>query len=196
MFRRRGAGLLVIALAAAAVFTGTSADGASDRAWPRLSVPLDTAHSLSFSYPPRWNALGSTLATRFVTTQFALLAFVGNVPLHRPCREVSGPCNPEAVDSLSPGHVYARWSSVGYAPSRPTSGTTSVTVGGRGGWMLVNRQGWCRRYGTARTLLVFLPAATDSGALEFDACLRPPGLKAEQATALKILRSTAFRTSQ
>ena len=189
----RRAALVTVAFAAA-VFAATSGAGAAQRVWPQLSVPLSTSSSMSFSYPARWHVLGSTLSSRFVTSHYALLAFVGTVPMHKPCLEAPSPCNPEAIDSLPLGHVYARWSAVDSAPSAGHATATPVTIGGRHGWMLVDPRGWCRRYGAARTVLVYLSPAVASGALRFDACLRPPGLKAEQATVLRILRSTKFST--
>lgn len=195
MFWRRTAVLVFIAAAAALV--AVAGIGAGEPAWPRVVVPLDRSSSLSFRYPPKWQALGSTVGSRFVTSHYALLAFVGTEPLHKPCLEAPAPCNPEAIDRLGPGNVYARWSEVGMLGS-PTAGSkaTVVTLGGRPGRMVVEAGGWCNRYGNARTITVVLPTPNSRGGLEFDACLRPPGIAVEQTTVETILRSTRFTTSQ
>jgi hypothetical protein len=194
-WRLRSAGLVFVAAAAALVaVTGV---GASGSASPRIIVPLDTSSSLSFSYPPQWNALGSALGSRFVTSHYASLAFVGTEPLHKPCLEAPAPCNPEAIDRLAPGNVYAKWSEVGML-GLPTPGSkvTVITVGGRSGRMVVEAGGWCSRYGTARTIIAVLPTPNSLGGLEFDACLRGPGIAVEQTAVETILQSTRFITSQ
>src|SRR5262245_28573432 len=85
------------------MFAGSSSG--AQGSWPSLVVPLASPMSLSFSYPPRWHALGAT----FVTSHYLSLAFVASGPLHPPCLEAPAPCNPEAIDSLGPGGVYVRW---------------------------------------------------------------------------------------
>ena len=192
MLQRRTA---VLAIAATSLLSVGLAE-ASQSALPTLGVSLDTSTSLVFAYPAEWHALSST----FVTSHYSAVAFVSSQSLHKPCLEAPAPCNPDAIDRLAPGGVYAKWLEVGsfYKSTSQPSGktTTPVSVGGRSGWMLTEARGSCGGLGPAKTVEVMLPGGHNSGALEFLACLRAPGLAANQGLVEQILHSTRIVSSQ
>jgi hypothetical protein len=158
---------------------------ASHRQVQKYSGPYVT-----FNYPPAWKALRFR---RPLELHSFPLVYLSTQAIHSPCstRGNETTCG-WPVKSLKPGGVLAVWQ-FPYAPPCPgcTSGTagTQLQVGGRNATRKVTRGGACRAIGADRTIEVTIE---NSGAPQFMACLRGPGLAQSERRVDAMLESTRF----
>jgi hypothetical protein len=173
-------------LAPAALVTGCASAGA-----PQAAVTSGfSAMGLAFRYPGTWR---SGTWNDDVSSFSGLIVFLGTGRLHDPCERTVGAqvtsvsCG-DPVSKVAPGAMLVRWDEDGFpnwhAPrsntkigGRPATVTVTVTAGS-----------WCRTLGGSRTITAVIPLDSDNW-YEMDACLRRPGIPAEQAEITAMLKT-------
>jgi hypothetical protein len=180
-------GIVATAALASACASGGTTAGAEpkDRPVQKYSGPY-----VSFDYPAAWKALRFR---RPVELHSFPLVYLSTQAIHSPCstRANETTCG-WPVKRLQPGGVLAVWQ-FPYAPPCPgcASGVagTQLRVGGRDATRRVMGGGACRAIGADRTIEVTIK---NSGAPEFMACLRRPGLAQSERRVNAMLKSTRF----
>lgn len=181
----------LLGIVATTMFVSACGNGAAtpqaeskDRPLQKYSGPY-----VSFSYPAEWKALRFR---RPLELHSFPLVYLSTQAIHTPCSTHGSETSCGwPVKRLQPGGVLAVWQ-FPYAPPCPgcTSGAGApLQVGGRHAMLKVSGGGVCRAIGADRTIEVTIE---NSGAPEFMACLRGPGLAQSERRVNALLKSTRF----
>jgi hypothetical protein len=100
----------------------------------------------------------------------------------------SGPSEPRSRASRAKIRS-ARWDEDGFPAWHAPRANTRI--GGRPATETVTVGRWCQALGGSRTITVIIPRDSDNW-YEMDACLRGPGIPAEQAEITAMLKTVRF----
>jgi hypothetical protein len=184
--------LVSAVLASAALATGCASTAAPQ---PAATFGFSTT-GLAFRYPGAWR---SGKWGDDVSSFSAPIVFLSTGRLHDPCQrtvqaQVATISCGDPVSALAPGGVLVRWSGNG-AP-RWHAPTANTTVGGRPATETVTASAPCRALGGTRAITVVIPDNSASSWYEMDACLRGPGIPAEQAEITAMLKTVRLTAAQ
>jgi hypothetical protein len=182
---RRAVMLVSAAVASAALVTGCASAGT-----PQAAVTSGfSAMGLAFRYPGTWR---SGTWNDDVSSFSGLIVFLGTGRLHDPCERTVGAqvtsvsCG-DPVSKVAPGGVLVRWDENGFPNWHAPRSNTKI--GGRPATETVTAGSWCRTLGGSRTITVVIPRGASDNWYEMDACLRGPGIPAEQAEITAMLKT-------
>jgi hypothetical protein len=141
---------------------------------------------IAFSHPRSWDPYDFP-----PVFHWRPIVYLSTQPLHDPCQR-----NPEStrcawpVDRLGPRGVLASWwvgyRTPGFKFSRLPG--TRIVVGGRTAKLISARPGICRQIGGEETITV----RVSKPGLDFQACLRGPGLRSKERQVRALLGTTIF----
>jgi hypothetical protein len=148
-----------------------------------------SAEGISFSYPASWHTYQFPWASRFSTS----LAYVSNVPLHRPCvGQPLGPGCQGPVSALPANSALLIWTENGFPTwtFRRAQGTLLRINGRRARLQRVAPQAaWCPRYtSTMLEVVIERPEAADNW-YDLRACISGPRTVGVQRQVMAILYS-------
>jgi hypothetical protein len=161
--------------------------------------PSSRAHyhdqDLGFTYPASWAPRKYQVTSHFSHA----IVYLSNQPLHEPCtrsRVAAGTmirCG-APLDRLRPRGVLVEWSSNGF-PNWTLEFAPGVRqqLAGRPGELAVERPGDCEGIGAEETITASIPRRdpTDNW-YRLRACLRGPGLDAQDRAVRQLLASTTL----
>jgi hypothetical protein len=181
---RRAVTLVSAAVAPVALVAGCASAGT-----PQAAVTSRfSAMGLAFRYPGIWR---SGTWDDDVSSFSGLIVFLGTGKLHDPCQRTVGAqvtsvsCG-DPVSQVAPGGMLVRWDEDGFPTWHPPRANTRI--GGRPATETVTAGRWCQALGGSRTITAVIPRDSDNW-YEMDACLRGPGLPAEQAEITAMLKT-------
>jgi hypothetical protein len=176
--------LVSAVIASAALVTGCASAGT-----PRAAVTSGfSAMGLAFRYPGTWR---SGTWNDDVSSFSGLIVFLGTSRLHDPCERTAGAevtsvsCG-DPVSKVAPGGVLVRWDENGFPNWHAPRSNTKL--GGRPATETVTAGRWCQALSGSRTITAVIPLDSDNW-YEMDACLRGPGIPAEQAEITAMLKT-------
>ncbi len=148
-----------------------------------------SAMGLAFRYPETWRS-GSW--SDDVSSFSGLIVFLSTGRLHDPCErtvgaEVTSVSCGDPVSKVAPGGMLVRWDEGGFPNWHAPRSNTKI--GGRPATETVTAGSWCRTLGGNRTITVVIPQGASDNWYEMDACLRGPGIPAEQAEITAMLKT-------
>jgi hypothetical protein len=182
--------LVPAAVASAALVTGCASAGT-----PQAAVTAGfSAMGLAFRYPGTWR---SGTWDDDVSSFSGLIVFLGTGRLHDPCErtvgaEVTSVSCGDPVSKVAPGGMLVRWDEDGFPHWHAPRSNTKI--GGRPATETVTAGSWCRTLGGSRTITAVIPLDSDNW-YEMDACLRGPGIPAEQAEITAMLKTVRITPS-
>jgi hypothetical protein len=183
--------LVPAAVASAALVTGCASAGT-----PQAAVTSGfSAMGLAFRYPGTWR---SGTWNDDVSSFSGLIVFLGTSGLHDPCEqtvgaEVTSASCGDPVSEVAPGGVLIRWNENGFPNWHAPRSNTKI--GGRPATETMTAGRWCRTLGGSRTITAVIPQSARDNWYEMDACLRGPGLPAEQAEITAMLKTVRITPS-
>jgi hypothetical protein len=177
-------------LAPAALVTGCASASA-----PQAAMTSHfSAMGLAFRYPGTWR---SGTWNDDVSSFSGLIVFLGTERLHDPCQRTAGAqvttasCG-DPVSQVTPGGMLVRWDEDGFPSWHAPRANTRI--GGRPATETVTAGRWCRTLGGSRTITAVIPLDSDNW-YEMDACLRGPGIPAEQSEITAMLKTVRITPS-
>jgi hypothetical protein len=189
---RRAVTLVSAAVAPVALVTGCASAGA-----PQAAVTSRfSAMGLAFRYPGIWR---SGTWNDDVSSFSGLIVFLGTGRLRDPCvrtvnAQVTSVSCGDPVSQVTPGGVLVRWDEDGFPTWHAPRANTRI--GGRPATETVTAGRWCQALGGTRAITVVIPDNSASSWYEMDACLRGPGLPAEQAEITAMLKTVRLTAAQ
>jgi hypothetical protein len=129
---------------------------------------------IAFSYPAKWRAAHWPEHSSFTDS----IVYLGNVPLHNPCRKTGqGRVCGAPVDALPHAGVFVSVSSFGF-PDTTLDGVAGKreTIAGRRAKVSVNRPGRCGVTGRDETIEAVISRRVTDNFFLVTACLREPGV--------------------
>jgi hypothetical protein len=175
---------VMLVSASAALVTGCASAGN-----PQAAVTSGfSAMGLAFRYPGTWR---SGTWNDDVSSFSGLIVFLGTGRLHDPCERTVGAqvtsvsCG-DPVSKVAPGAMLVRWDEDGFPNWHAPRSNTKI--GGRPATETVTTGSWCQALGGSRTITAVIPLDSDNW-YEMDACLRGPGIPAEQAEITAMLKT-------
>lgn len=184
--------LAAIAVAAALLSAcgGGGGDAPAAKDPPLLKY---SSHGLSFSYPSAWKASAPSGPTEL---HFNPLVYVSTQPVQDAC-STSGNTTTCGfpVEHLEPGGVLVVWETNGI-PAMGLGPGTRIQVGGRPASFNDAAGGTCHAIGADRTIDVTVETSPPPAAFTYlTACLREPGVAANEESVKALLASTQFSAS-
>jgi hypothetical protein len=180
------------AVAAVALLAGCASAGGPQSGRPAAMTSRFSAMGLAFRYPGSWR---SGVWSDDVSSFSGLIVALSTSRQHDPCQRTvapgvtSGSCG-DPISTLPPGGVLVRWTSNGFPGwHAPTANTR---IGGHPATETAGADSWCTALGGTQTSTAVIPGKVGSDWYEMDACLRGPGVPAEQAEITTMLRSVRF----
>jgi hypothetical protein len=178
-------------LAPAALIAGCASAGAPQAAM----TSRFSAMGLAFRYPGIWR---SGTWNDDVSSFSGLIVFLSTGRLHDPClrtvtAQVTSVSCGDPVSEVAPGGLLVRWDENGFPNwHAPTANTR---IGGRRATETVTAGRWCQALGGSRTITAVIPLDSDNW-YEMDACLRGPGIPADQAEITAMLKTVRFTAAK
>jgi hypothetical protein len=188
---RLAAALASAVLASAALVTGCASAGA-----PQAAVASRfSAMGLAFRYPGTWR---SGTWSDDVSSFSGPIVFLSTARLHDPClrtvnAQVTSVSCGDPVSTVAPGGMLVRWDEDGFPNWHAPRSNTKI--GGRPATETVTAGRWCQALDGSRTITVVIPQGASDNWYEMDACLRGPGLPAEQAEITAMLKTVRITPS-
>jgi hypothetical protein len=99
----------------------------------------------------------------------------------------------DPVSEVAPGGVLIRWNENGFPNWHAPRSNTKI--GGRPATETMTAGRWCRTLGGSQTITAVIPQSARDNWYEMDACLRGPGLPAEQAEITAMLKTVRITPS-
>ena len=183
----------LLSLAAiAAIVASASACGGGSGTQGAMDPPLQnyTSHGLSFTYPAAWTAYPSKWPGEL---HFNPLVYLSTQPLQNPCLTHGNETTCGfPVHHLQPGGVLIVWQTNGI-PVTGLGPGTRIKVGGHPASLTDTAGGECRKIGADRTIDVAVETSPPPSAFTYlTACLREPGVTANENSVQALLASTQF----
>jgi len=140
---------------------------------------------LSFDYPTAWRAAWWDDHSSFSN----LVTYLSPLPLHDPCARFPTmvTCG-DPIASLPPGGVLVSWSTIGFPhfPGTPEVPNPNTTVSGQPARVVTDYPGDCGRLLATETITANI-AIPEGNHYEMTACLRDPGIAADEALVRQML---------
>ena len=185
--------LLVCAAAIVALVSVTSACGGGGDAQAAAKDPPLVKYSdsrLSFSYPSAWTAYPYSGHGEL---HFQPIVYLSTQPVHEPCSTQGNTTTCGfPVGHLQAGGVLITWQ-VNGIPAMGLGPGSRIHVGGHPASLTDTAGGECRRIGADRTIDVAVETSPPPSAFTYlTACLRGPGVAANERSVKALLASTKF----
>lgn len=187
-WQRRSAAALALLAAAACAGCGAASRSAAPGHKTTSTFRNDF---LAFRYPGTWKPLQFRITG---TLHFDPMLYLSAQPGHNPCRQ-SGSTTTCGwpVDKLHPNGVLVAWENKGWPGwSLSSQPGTILHVGGRPARQQIARPGACGAIGADETVSVEVARPMSSSWTAVTACLRGPGLAAQERQVAAVLDSTRF----
>jgi hypothetical protein len=185
----RRVGLILAVVATTAITPACHGDSTSEASRAPTRHFQDEALALAFDYPTAWEHgvadSGSTVYTGY---------YLSSAALDPACNSTSDStsqadsCGPPLV-VLEPGSVLVAWRL--YSHPFADDPIPNTTVANQPASVVVERPGSCGQLGADETITVSFPRANHYR-YEMKACLRAPGVEANEALVHDMLASTVF----
>ena len=184
--------LLTLVLIAATVAVTSACGGGGDAQAAAKGRPLLEYSSapLSFSYPAAWTAYPYRGRGEL---HFQPVVYLSTQPVHEPCSTQGNETTCGfPVDHLKPGGVLVAWQASGM-PAMGLPPGSRIRVGGRPATFADTAGGICRKIGADRTISAVVETSPPPAAFTYlTACLRGPGVAANERSVKALLASTTF----
>jgi hypothetical protein len=180
---------LAATVASAAAGSGLAACANGDRVPSRSPYQTFAAAGIRFTYPALWNAYQFSWASSFSNS----LAYVSNVPLHRPC--VGRPLGPDCqgpIAELPENSALLVWTANGFPTwSFDKAHGKLLHVNGRRARLrwLTPQPAWCPRNSDTMLDVIIERHETPDNWYELRACMSGPQLGQVRRQVMAILRS-------